>query len=143
MKKFSDYVLIRRLLKTKLDIEDFKEINWVRKLAFKRFPILVLVNLEGTLLFRTKGENLLKSDLEYFETGQGKFVTRCYFQPGYDAFLKILLSHKRVHLALYSSKARQNVEPIRDYICSKNGFKTQPHIFDMSHCTPLIEHPDL
>ena len=67
---------------------------------FKENPILLLIDIGGTLLYRQKGNKIGgKIKLPDF-----KIKIHChYYRPYYAEFLKSLVSHPRTKFALYSS----------------------------------------
>lgn len=81
----------------------------------KRFPILILVDLGGTLLYRCekKGAGLSFS----FKTKSHAYFMR----PGHDQFILNLSQHPRVKFGLYSSIMRKNVLPILYRIYDKSN----------------------
>jgi hypothetical protein len=101
----------------------------------------VLINLEGTVLCRTKGEDLVERAgcLDTFETGS-TVKNIYYFRPGYAQFIADVIGNKRARFAFYSSKERKNIEPIVQYIQEKTGLNgDMMHIFDQSHTTKMTD----
>jgi hypothetical protein len=69
--------------------------EWIKQIAYKKFPVLLLINLEGTLAYRTKGTEEIETKLDNFHRGRDEIKNSFYFRPGYEQLIKGLIGHKR------------------------------------------------
>ena len=78
----------------------------------KKFKILVLVDLTGTLLFRTthKQEDFIESNFNVKAERSFKIAGKKYFlRPGFKEFIRKLAEHPRCTLGFYTSMSRKNL----------------------------------
>lgn len=80
----------------------------VKLLCCKKFPLLVLVDLGGTLFFRSSDKAVRGAKFDF------KLMKYMYFmRPGYNDFLrKVHDQHPRVKLGFYSSIMYKNIQPV-------------------------------
>ena len=130
---------------TLLEGKEFEdEMSIVQEEADKRFPLLVLVDLNGTLLHRVekRGAGL------NFSFKEGKHAY--WLRPGHDDFILALTCHPRIKFGLYSSIMRKNVLPLLCRIFDKSNnekledlarsAETAPLVFDHAHCASMFDH---
>ena len=87
--------------------------------------MLVLMNLNGVLLYRTKDPIVFKRPKGVKHYGPKAWIriffddenrTRCYFREGHMEFLNTLMKHPRIKLGFYSSMQRKNMDGILDFM---------------------------
>lgn len=72
-------------------------------------PLLVLVDMNGTLLVRT--ERVVPGHEPVFRVKMGSKTRKYYLRPHAQEMLTNLLNHPRVRLAFYTSMRRENAQP--------------------------------
>jgi hypothetical protein len=109
----------------------------------RRDPILILIDIGGSILYRA-GERLpIKRHLKSNEYCQIK-MHHHYYRPHFDIFLAQLLDHPRVQLGFYTSIMRKNALPLLFKIMDLPALN--PHrakifeVFDQIYNVPII-HP--
>jgi hypothetical protein len=75
----------------------------LRGLCFQKFPLLVTVDMSGTLLFRAP-----KDKFPYRGDISIKHST-CFLRPGYKDFLLRLHQHPRIKLVFYATMLEKNM----------------------------------
>ncbi|TNV77540.1 hypothetical protein FGO68_gene17698 [Halteria grandinella] len=88
----------------------FPDLAKLKEYASKRFPVLVLIDVGGSIMCRT-GEKIAVDHLSSSNFCQIKQHYH-YYRPGFDHFLARLISHQRVQLGFYTSIMRKNVLPL-------------------------------
>ena len=78
-----------------------------------KFPILVLIDLGGTVFYRSSDRNARGSK---FDAKIHKYMY--FFRPGHKNLLKTLFNHPRLTLGLYTTIMQKNMVAIM-----KNLFK--------------------
>lgn len=95
----------------KLNVKgSFPDLAKLGERVAKRFPVLVLIDVGGSILCRT-GEKLAverRSGATFCQIKQHYQ----YYRPGFDHFLARLMTHPRVQLGFYTSIMRKNVMPL-------------------------------
>ena len=79
----------------------------------KKFHILVLIDIGGTLMYR--GEVIKPTEFLHGGYRPKDYCVRNhyhYYRPFMDSFLAQLLEHERIQLAFYSNITRKNVMPL-------------------------------
>jgi hypothetical protein len=79
-------------------------------LVYQKFPLLVLVDLGGTLFYRTTQKEISLPCSFRVKTYS------YYLRPGHQDFLLRLYRHPRVRLVFYSSIMLKNITPALDEI---------------------------
>lgn len=106
-----------------------------------KFPILVLIDVGGSILYRTGQKLPIKKQLSSKEYCQIK-MHHHYYRPMFDDFLAQLLAHPRIKLGFYTSIMRKNVMPLLFKIFELP--KLNPHrssifdVFDQNYNVPDI-----
>lgn len=77
----------------------------------KKDPILILIDVGGSILYRQGSKLLIDRRLKTNEYCQIK-MHHHYYRPQFDHFLAQLISHPRVQLGFYTSIMRKNVMPL-------------------------------
>ena len=101
-----------------------------------KFPILVLIDLGGTVLYRTDQKDCGRR-CDY------KFKKYQYFwRPGYGEFILKLQSHPRIKLCFYSSMMRKTIVPclhelMHDAEGKLDAIKSKVGIFDREYCKEM------
>ena len=79
-----------------------ERIDVLNEAAYKKFRILILIDLEGTILYRSPNSIDVKHDFEY----EG---VQYFFRPGYADILTSLIRHPRTSIAFYSSMTQKAI----------------------------------
>lgn len=140
---FTAFNRFRTQMESCLNKELIKErLETLHQKVCGKFPLLVLVDLGGTIFYRS-------SDKDLRNNGVYKRQQYAYFyRPGHRQFLKRVFSHPRVKLAFYSSIMSKNIQPVL-YNLLGGGLadnEMQPildgsHIFDQDFCPKMYDHP--
>ena len=93
---------------TKLDLDSKLELTTMREEVFKQHPILVLIDVGGSILYRA-GDRV--AGLERPVDCQIKKHFH-YYRPYFDDYIKGLIEHPRVKFGIYTSIMRKNVMPL-------------------------------
>ena len=113
----------------------FKEkMDTVKEAVGKKFPILVLIDLGGSIFFRTEEKDVG----EQFDFKFKRF--KYFYRPGYGETLLALTKHPRTVVAFYSSMMRKTITPVMHELLQGEvleGLKTQIGIFDREYCTQM------
>ena len=116
------FAFARSLKELNLSISAKNLAERLKELCFRKFPILVLVGMCGTLFLRQDKREMEKYDtrefVEYiFSLGNVSEEQQNYFyflRPGYQDFLLRLHAHPRIKLVFYSAMLEKNIMPILD-----------------------------
>jgi hypothetical protein len=110
----------------------------LKNLCCAKFPLLVLVDLGGTLFFRSTDKAVRGAQFNF------KKMKYMYFlRPGHKEFLLNVNSHPRIKLAYYSSIMFKNIQPIMlemftdDLIELRSDFI----VFDQKFNRLMKDHP--
>ena len=76
-----------------------------------KFPILVLIDLGGTVFYRSSDRNARGSK---FDAKIHKYMY--FFRPGHKNLLKTLYNHPRITLGFYTSIMLKNVVPVMEQL---------------------------
>jgi len=98
------------------------ELTLLHPLVCKRFRILVLIDMGGTLFFRTGEKDVGKK--YNFTYKRYKYFMR----PGYKKLLRTFMDHPRVSMGFYSSIMRKNIIPILYKILEDDLFDLREHV---------------
>ena len=83
----------------------------VKEDAQKSDPILILIDVGGSILYRS-GKKLNLAERQSGKSYCQIKMHHHYYRPNFDIFLQQLISHPRVQLAFYTSIMRKNVMPL-------------------------------
>jgi hypothetical protein len=112
-KSYSDFVTLSKSLSSsalKCTLLD-RHLEELKKLACTKFKLLVLVDLGGTLFFRSKDKQVKGASFNF------KLHQYMYFlRPGHKEFLLKLFAHPRIKLAFYSSIMFKNIWPVMERV---------------------------
>ena len=131
--KMTTFQGLRKLtsLCKKLSLPLSQTINPIKATLYEANPILILVDLNGTLLCRTSK----KIDIPYEMKLKHNYV---YLRPGASHFLSSILFHPRAVLAFYSSIMFHNITPLINILFKKPPLKTLRNkvlaVFDGHYC---------
>lgn len=92
-----------------------------------KFKVLVLVDLGGTIFFRSSDKDVKGAKFDF------KHQRNMYFyRPGHSVFLKSIFDHPRIKLAYYSSIMKKNIVPALSDLLSGDlePLKKKVTIFD-------------
>ena len=106
----------------------------LKEAAAKKFHILVLVDLGGTLFFRTMPCKMGRRNDFYLRKKQ------YYWRPGARKFLAKLSRHPRVQLCFYSSIMRHNIVPVMLALLQDKEYQLHLfkfHLFDRDYCQAM------
>jgi hypothetical protein len=79
------------------------QLKTLRLLCREKFPLLVTVDISGTLLLRESKEKFpYRGDISIKHT-------TCFFRPGYKEFLLKLYQHPRIKLVFYATMLEKNM----------------------------------
>jgi hypothetical protein len=112
-KSYSDYVNLSRSLSTSTlkSTQLDSHLDELKNLACAKFKLLVLVDLGGTLFFRSKDKQVKGASFNF------KLHQYMYFlRPGHKEFLLKLFAHPRIKLAFYSSIMFKNIWPVMERV---------------------------
>lgn len=79
----------------------------MRKDVFNLHPILVLIDIGGSILYRCSEKLSIERKIDF----QIKKHLH-YYRPYKDEFLQALLEHPRIKFGIYSSIMRKNIMPL-------------------------------
>ena len=102
----------------------------------KRHRVLVLIDLGGTVLYRTDKKDC-GSRCDY------KFKKyQYYWRPGYSEMLQRLAKHPRITFCFYSSMMRKTISPVMHELMHDDkgeldALKNQIGIFDREYCKEM------
>ena len=106
----------------------------------KKFKILVLVDLGGTIFFRTDKKDITTRSND-FKIKRYEY----YMRPGFKSFLKRIFEHPRSKFCFYSSIMRQNLVPILFAVLDDKfglmDFRDKIGTFDQAYCSLMKDHP--
>ena len=107
-KEFQDFMptAIALGLDSKIDFE-----KAIKNEVQMKFPILVLIDVGGSIMCRTGQKLPIKRQVSSKEYCQIK-MHHHYYRPMFDDFLAQLLAHPRIQLGFYTSIMRKNVMPL-------------------------------
>lgn len=102
---FKQFTRLEAQIKAVMDVPQSR-MDWFKDEVCNKFPLLVLIDLGGTLFYRTsdrdaKGLNFSAKITKYFY----------FFRPGHIEFLTALYNHPRITLGYYSSIMAKNIIP--------------------------------
>lgn len=135
--KFTDYLSLASELKN-IELTPSAQflIEQLQSLCFQKFPLLVTVDLCGTLVLRAK-----RNDFPFagdFSVKQKKYFLR----PGHKELLTRLALHPRIKLAIYSSIMKHNLQPALDYVFAGLSFLSKEiKVFDQKFGRRMQDHP--
>ena len=101
-----------------------------------QFKILVLIDLGGTVFFRTDAKDCgTRCDYKFKRY-------QYYWRPGYQQMLLRLQKHPRVALCFYTSMMRKTIVPVMHELMHDDegildAIKTQVGIFDRDYCQEM------
>lgn len=134
---FQQFTRLEAQIKAVLDVPQSR-MDWFKDEVCKKFPLLVLIDLGGTLFYRTsdrdaKGLNFSTKITKYFY----------FFRPGHIEFLTALYNHPRITLGYYSSIMARNILPaLTQLLVGKlKPLAEDPIIFDQDFCPLMKDHP--
>jgi hypothetical protein len=139
MKKFSDFEALKTDVAQVFPSMDFsEEFKALKSEVNKKFKILVLMDLNESIFFRTQDRDIGKK--VDFQLKRYKY----FFRPRYSRLLHTLGTHERVTFAFYSSMMRANITPVLLEVCSSKPkleqIKSKIGIFDREHCSFMNDH---
>jgi NLI interacting factor-like phosphatase len=127
----------REIKKLKLSQPATVLIEELKDLCFQKFPLLVTVDLCGTLVLRVSRD-------EFPHPGDISVKHKTYFlRPGHKEFLLRLKKHPRIKLAFYTSVMEKNITPVLDSMLTQDlsiiskGLK----VYDQKYCRRMYDHP--
>lgn len=107
---FSSFTRLETSVRTASQIFSPSVDEWLQTLKLKcqkKFPLLVLVDLGGTIFFRSDDKAMKGAQIDFKKTKYMYFL-----RPGHKEFLKKVSSHPRVKLGFYSSIMFKNIQPV-------------------------------
>ena len=110
-----------------------EKIDVLNEAADKKFRILILIDLEGTLLYRCPYSIDAKHDFEY----EG---VHYFFRPGYADTLTSLIRHPRSSVAFYSSMTQKAIVRVTEQLLSEDedgDLEDQISVFDWQYCPEM------
>jgi hypothetical protein len=94
---------------------------------FKREPVLLLMDIGGSILFRS-GTELQCDRKPDFKVRKHYH----YVRPYYDDFIRTLMEHPRVKFAIYTSITKRNAMPVLQKLFATHELKgLKKEIFDV------------
>lgn len=142
LKRFSHYTKLQRAVEKEFASSDALNqcFKVVRLMVCKKFPLLVLFDLGGTIFLRAnhKAELGGKKDLVI----KGRQIIR---RPGHAHFLRTLYEHPRIHLAVFSTIMAKNIQLYLKaiYQGELESISYDATIFDQEYCPLMSEHPKM
>jgi len=125
---YSEFVRFEKAVKllqdkseNRLDLDDHLERTKLQ--VQMKFPVLILLDLGGTIFFRTTDRNV--PAIHDFSHKKSK-TYKIFLRPGHDDFLLKLGLHPRVKLGFYSSIHRDNIKAIAQRLLSLEGSRLDP-----------------
>ena len=114
---------------------EFQEkIDTVKEAVGKKFRMLILIDLGGSIFFRTD-EKGVGNEFDF------KFKKYKYFyRPGYAELLLTITKHPRTVVAFYSSMMRKTITPVMHELLGVpelESLKQQIGIFDREYCSEM------
>lgn len=110
--KYSELKLSISLMKF-LEFSDQNIVGTFSETCEKLYPqILLLMNINGCLVHRTKQQVQFSGTTEYYVKCFKHKMNHHYYREGHMAFLKAVMRHPRVSFAFNSSIMRKNILPI-------------------------------
>ena len=109
-------------------------VDAIKVAVSKKFRILVLIDLGGTMFYRTDEKGIGSShDFRYKRYSY-------FFRPGYAEMLTALAKNPRAVIAFYSSMWRKTITPVMHELLSGDdleGLKSKIGIFDREYCSEM------
>ena len=127
------YSTVTRMIKVLDNLglsEQFDEqLQRLKRDVGKRFPILLLHDIGGTLIYRDKKQPVGPNGEtnEDFLMNKNRFI---YVRPGASEYVKRLQSHPRVIFGFYSSMIQKNVDDVLKLIKSRGVDFGNYEVFD-------------
>ena len=87
------------------------QIEQLHLMCCLKFPILVLIDLGGTVFYRSSEKNVRGSK---FDAKIQKYMY--FFRPGHKNLLKTLFNHPRITLGFYTSIMQKNIVPVMEQL---------------------------
>ena len=112
--------------------------NELKNIVCKKFKILILIDLGGTLFLRTSEE--VKNGTKWSYKFKLYFY---YFRPGYDQLLLRILNHPRSRVAFYTSIMRKNTTGVFHRLLKNEQFdslKSGVGVFDQEYCSKMSDN---
>ena len=103
--EYSQFVTLKSYFE--VHVPDIKyQLEMIRVAICKKFKIMVLVDLGGTIFFRTDKKDV--NAPAHFKLKRHEYFLR----PGFKEFIRKLVDHPRSTFCFYTSIMRKNVLPI-------------------------------
>jgi len=132
---YSEFSELDKVIRNRLSI--LVERSYYEKFyeaTIKRFKIVILIDLGGSLFFRSCDKDL-PNDFD-FKMKRYKY----YFRPGYKELLLRLAANPRTVVAFYSSMLRKTITPVMLELLSDPelaAVKDKIGIFDRAYCSEM------